>query len=166
MRIPPYYRNPLWQRFFAGIIMGAIISWALFLYMFGDLQEKQIQLIETQQNTIKELHDEVEIWQNEYEIVNKKNESKLLVQDISVRITNYKKYRLDPLSIFEVEQSIKKDFDSLLGKDLESVSRGKELLKRAVINKDIKINGRHYQLEVTELIIYTHIEIDLTIKQI
>ena len=166
MRIPPYYRNPLWQRFFAGMIIGAIIGWGLFLYMFGDLQEKQIQLIETQQDTIKDLHDELEIWQNEYEILNKKNENKLLVQDISVRITNYKKYRLDPLSIFEVEQSIKKDFDSLLGKDLESVSRGKELLKRAVINKDIKLNGRHYQLEIRELIIYTNIDIELSIKQI
>ena len=66
MRIPPYYRNPLWQRFFAGVIIGAIISWGLFLYMFGDLQEKQIQLIETQQDAIKDLHDELEIWQNEY----------------------------------------------------------------------------------------------------
>ena len=166
MRIPPYYRNPLWQRFFAGMIIGAIISWGLFLYMFGDLQEKQIQLIETQQDTIKDLHDELEIWQNEYEILNKKNENKLLVQDISVRITNYKKYRLDPLSIFEVEQSIKKDFDSLLGKDLESVSRSKELLKRAVMNKDIKLNGRHYQLEISELIIYTNIDMELSIKQI
>ena len=166
MRIPPYYRNPLWQRFFAGVIIGAIISWGLFLYMFGDLQEKQIQLIGTQQDAIKDLHDELEIWQNEYEILNKKNESKLLVQDISIRITNYKKYRLDPLSIFEVEQSIKKDFDSLLGKDLESVSRGKELLKRAIINKEIKLNGRHYQLDIKELIIYTHIDIELSIKQI
>ena len=166
MRIPPYYRNPLWQRFFAGVIIGAIISWGLFLYMFGDLQEKQIQLIGTQQDAIKDLHDELEIWQNEYEILNKKNESKLLVQDISIRITNYKKYRLDPLSIFEVEQSIKKDFDSLLGKDLESVSRGKELLKRAIINKEIKLNGRRYQLDIKELIIYTHIDIELSIKQI
>jgi len=166
MRIPPYYRNPLWQRFFAGVIIGAIISWGLFLYMFGDLQEKQIQLIETQQDAIKDLHDELEIWQNEYEILNKKNESKLLVQEVTVHITNYKKYRLDPLSIFEVEQSIKKDFESLLGKDLESVGHGKELLKRAIINKNIKLNGRHYQLEVQELILYTHIEISLSLKQI
>ena len=165
MRIPPYYRNPLWQRFFAGMIIGAVISWGLFLYMFGDLQEKQIQLIETQQDSIKALHDELEIWQNEYEILNKKNENKLLVQDISIRITNYKKYRLDPLSIFEVEQSIMKDFESILGNDLESVSRGKELLKRAITNKDIKLNGRHYRLEVTELIIYTNVEIELAIKQ-
>ena len=165
MRIPPYYRNPMWQRFFAGIAIGAVISWALFFYMFGDLQEKQVQLIQTQQDTIKDLSEEVDIWQSEYEILNKRNESRLLVQDVSVRITNYKKYRLDPLSVFEVEQSIQKDFSSLIGKDLENVSKGKELLKRAIINKDIKVNSRHYQLEIKELVIYTNIEIELTVRQ-
>ena len=64
-----------------------------------------------------------------------------------------------------MEQSIQKDFASLIGKDLESVSKGKELLKRAIINKDIKLNSRHYQLEIKELVIYTNIEIELTIKQ-
>ncbi len=166
MRIPPYYRSPLWQRFFAGVAIGAVISWCLFFYMFGDLQEKQVQLIQTQQDTIKDLYEEVDIWQSEYEILNKRNESRLLVQDVSVRITNYKKYRLDPLSIFEVEQSIQKDFSSLIGKDLEGVSKGKELLKRAIINKDIKLNSRHYQLDIKELVIYTNIEIELTIRQL
>ena len=165
MRIPPYYRNPMWQRFFAGIAIGAVMSWALFFYMFGDLQEKQVQLIQTQQDTIKDLSEEVDIWQSEYEILNKRNESRLLVQDVSVRITNYKKYRLDPLSVFEVEQSIQKDFSSLIGKDLENVSKGKELLKRAIINKDIKVNSRQYQLEIRELVIYTNIEIELAIRQ-
>ena len=165
MRIPPYYRNPMWQRFFAGIAIGAVMSWALFFYMFWDLQEKQVQLIQTQQDTIKDLSEEVDIWQSEYEILNKRNESRLLVQDVSVRITNYKKYRLDPLSVFEVEQSIQKDFSSLIGKDLENVSKGKELLKRAIINKDIKVNSRHYQLEIRELVIYTNIEIELAIRQ-
>lgn len=165
MRIPPYYRNPMWQRFFAGIAIGAVMSWALFFYMFGDLQEKQVQLIQTQQDTIKDLSEEVDIWQSEYEILNKRNESRLLVQDVSVRITNYKKYRLDPLSVFEIEQSIQKDFSSLIGKDLENVSKGKELLKRAIINKDIKVNSRHYQLEIRELVIYTNIEIELAIRQ-
>lgn len=165
MRIPPYYRNPLWQRFLAGTVIGAVISWCMFFYMFGDLQEKQVQLIQTQQDSIKDLTDELEIWQSEYEILNKKNESKLLVQDVSVTIANYKKYRLDPLSIFEVEQGIKKDFDSLLGKDLESVSKGKELLKRAIENKNIKINNRQYRLEVKELVIYTQIVLVLSIKQ-
>ena len=91
MRIPPYYRSPLWQRFFAGAAIGAVISWGLFFYMFGDLQEKQVQLIQTQQDTIKDLYEEVDIWQSEYEILNKKNESRLLVQDVSIRITNYNK---------------------------------------------------------------------------
>ena len=64
MRIPPYYRNPLWQRFFAGAVIGGIISWCLFFYMYLDLQEKQVLLIQTQQDTIKDLKNELEIWQS------------------------------------------------------------------------------------------------------
>ena len=48
---------------------------------------------------------------------------------------------------------------------MDGVSKGKELMKRAIENKEIKLNNRHYRLEIKELIIYTQIVIELTIKQ-
>lgn len=164
MRIPPYYRNPLWQRFFAGMVMGAIVAWIMFLYMHGVLQERQVQLIQTQQDTISDLTEEIDIWQNEYELLNRKNDQKLLVQDISIRIVDYKKYRIDPLSIFEMEESIREDLNSLLGKDLESIGKGKELVKRTITNKTVKINSKRYHFEIKEMIIYTTISIEVVIS--
>ncbi|MDV2888249.1 sporulation protein, partial [Alkalihalophilus pseudofirmus] len=49
MRIPPYYRRPSWQRFFAGMAIGGAISWCIFLYIFGVWQEENAKLIRKQQ---------------------------------------------------------------------------------------------------------------------
>ncbi len=43
MHIPPYYKRPSFQRFFAGICIGTIIGYLIFIYMFGELQEKWIE---------------------------------------------------------------------------------------------------------------------------
>nr|WP_235186695.1 hypothetical protein [Geobacillus sp. FW23] len=59
MRIPPYYQYPSWQRFFAGAAIGALISWFVFLYIFGVLQEKQVQ-------HVNELNEQIADLQNEF----------------------------------------------------------------------------------------------------
>lgn len=58
MRIPPYYRNSHWQRFFAGMAIGGIISWFIFLYIFGEWQEKYSMEISKQEETIRDLTKE------------------------------------------------------------------------------------------------------------
>ena len=50
MRIPPYYRKPTWQHFFAGMAIGGVISWFIFLYIFGVWQEDYSKQIKTQQS--------------------------------------------------------------------------------------------------------------------
>lgn len=42
MRIPEYYKYRGFQVLFAGMALGCIISWCVFLFMYGTLQEKQL----------------------------------------------------------------------------------------------------------------------------
>ena len=42
MHFIPYYKNKNWQRFFVGLFIGAIISYFIFIYMYGQLLEKRI----------------------------------------------------------------------------------------------------------------------------
>lgn len=58
MRIPPYYRRPSWQRFFAGMAIGGAISWCIFIYIFGVWQEKHTALIDKQSEKIIDLENE------------------------------------------------------------------------------------------------------------
>ncbi|MEH7108178.1 MULTISPECIES: sporulation membrane protein YtrI [Bacillaceae] len=164
MRIPPYYRNPTWQRFFSGMAIGGAISWCIFLYIHGVWQEESSKLIQSQQKEINDLENEKKIWQEDYERLNKENIDKLTVQKINIRIINWERYKLDDFSVFQTEDLVKDDLSVMLAKDLETVSKSKDLIKKMVENKPIKINEKRYKLKVKEMIIYTTLTINLEIQ--
>ena len=163
MRIPPLYRRPAWQRFFAGMAVGGVISWCIFLYIYGVWQEKNTELIRTQAKEIIDLNGEKKIWQEEYKEINKRNIEQLTVQKINIRIANWEKYKLDSLSVLETEDSVRDDISMMIAKDIETVYKSKDLLKKIIENKPIKINDKRYKLKVKEMVFYTNLSIQLEI---
>lgn len=164
MRIPPLYRRPSWQRFFAGMAVGGVISWCIFLYIYGVWQEKNTELIKEQAKKIIDLKAEKKIWQDEYKEINKRNIEQLTVQKINIRITNGEKYKLDSLSVLETEDSVRDDISLMIAKDIETVYKSKDLLKKIIENKPIKINDKRYKLKVKEMVFYTNLSIQLEIQ--
>jgi len=164
MRVPPYYKDRSWQRFFVGLALGGVVSWLLFLYMHGILQERQTMLIKTQQDEIQDLKDDIIIWQEEFKNLNKENIEKLLVQNITVKISNFKRYNLDLLSVAQTEEAVVEDLKTLKAKDIETVYKNKDLIKRVIENRLVTINGKKYRLEVDELIVFTNVYIQLKIN--
>jgi hypothetical protein len=164
MRIPPYYKRPSWQRFFSGMVIGGAISWVIFIYIYGVWQDKHFYKIRKQAKKIQELKDDITIWQQEYKEINKRNIEQLTVQKINVKITNWEKYKLDQLSVLETEESVKEDINMMLAKDIETVYKNKELLKKIIENKTFKINDKRYKLKVKEMVIYTTLTIQLEIS--
>jgi hypothetical protein len=164
MRIPPLYMRPSWQRLLAGTVIGGAISWCIFLYIFGVWQEEHTKLIREQKEEITELNNDLKIWQDEYKAANKKKIEQITVQKISVRITNWEKYDLDSFSAFEVEDKVKEDVGLMIAKDLETVYKSKDLIKKIIENKTIRINNKRYRLEVKEMVIYTTLSIQLEIR--
>lgn len=163
MRVPPYYHKPSWQQFFSGLILGGVISWGVFLYIFGVWQEKQANQIQKQKEEIQELKDDVKIWQEEFVSLNKKNIEQMTIQEIKIRITNYQRYDLDPLSIYQMEEGVKKEINMVIAKDLETVYKSRELLRRAIENEVIEVNNKRYRLKIKEIFIYTTLSILLEI---
>jgi hypothetical protein len=164
MRIPPLYRKPSYQRFFAGAAIGGAISWCIFLFINGTWQEKYTMLIREQQEKITDLENDIKIWQEEYKAANKRNIEKITVQNINVKITNWEKYNLDSFSVFQIEDSVKEDISMMTAKDLETVYKSKDLIKKIIENKIVKLkNGKSYRLEIKEMVIYTTLSIQLEI---
>ncbi|RDU36212.1 sporulation protein [Neobacillus piezotolerans] len=161
MRVPAFYNDKSWQRFFAGMAIGGVISWLLFIYMNGVLQEKQTLLIQEQKDTIQELRGDILIWQEEFKNLNKENIGHLLVQQITVKITNHQKYGLDLLSVHETEEAVLEDLKTLKAKDIETVYKNRDLIKRVIENRSVSLNGKKYRLEVKELVFFTNITIVL-----
>ncbi|WP_066369069.1 sporulation membrane protein YtrI [Neobacillus fumarioli] len=164
MRIPPYYRRPSWQRFFAGMAIGGAISWCMFLYINCVWQEKNAKLIRKQQQEIMDYKDDIKIWQEEYKAANKRNLEKITVQNINIKIANWEKYKLDEFSVFQTEDSVRDDIKMMLAKDIETVAKNKDLIKKIIENKPVKINEKRYKLKVKEMIIYTTLTIQLEIS--
>ncbi|MCJ8009630.1 sporulation membrane protein YtrI [Lederbergia wuyishanensis] len=165
MRIPPLYRKPSWQRFLAGAAVGGCISWIIFLYMFGVMQERNGFLIEEQANKIKQLQDQITIWQEDYRELNKKNEEMLTIQKVEVHLVGYERYQIkDRQSIFNVEESIQEDLKSLLAKDLSTVHKNKDIVKKTIENKVENINGKKYKFIVKEMYFYTTINITVELR--
>ncbi|WP_026693667.1 sporulation membrane protein YtrI [Peribacillus kribbensis] len=167
MRIPPYFKSPLWQRFFAGAAIGGIISWLVFFYMYSIMQEKLINKVHEQLESIKDLEEENRLWEADYNRLNDKNQERLTVQEIHVTLTNFLPYRLDRLSVAEAAEKIEDDLKStLLSKDLETVYESRSLLKRTIENKVLEINKKKYMLEVTEILYYTNLQVEVKLKQV
>lgn len=166
MRIPPYHRNPTWQRFLAGAALGSLISWVLFFYLFGIQQERQIVKIQEQEETILNLNQKISIWEEEYHKLNEQTEKGLTIQDVQVKIINGNYYKLDSLSIAETEEAIRDDLALLIAKDVKTIYNARILLKKSIENKLIDINKKKYRLEVTELIFYTDMYIEVKLERL
>jgi hypothetical protein len=165
MKIPPTYMWKQWRRFFTGMAIGGFLSWSIFVYIYGTWQEKQSKLIHEQEEAIKDLTEEKKIWQEEFQALNKKNQEKMTVQDIKIKINpkSAAKFNLDGLSVYDVEESVKEDLSIMVAKDLETVFRSRDLLKKVIENKVVKINSKRYRLEVKEVYIFTTLNIQLNI---
>ncbi|MEC2054705.1 sporulation protein [Peribacillus psychrosaccharolyticus] len=166
MRIPPYYRLPTWQRFFAGVVIGAIGSWFIFFYMYGVLQEKQISIIEIQRKEIHELKIKVGIWEQDFNKLNEETEKHLSVKEIRVNIVNDRFYDLDKLSVAEAEEVIRTDLTTLITKNVEDVYKTKALLKKSIENKILEINKKRYRIEITEIFFYKNMEIEVKLHRL
>ena len=159
MRIPPYYQKPPWQVFFAGVLIGGVISWFIFLYIYGEWQEEYSKKITKQQTTISKLENEKLIWQEEFKKINKENREKITVQSIYIKIKNKDKYDLDQFSVFQMEDEIKKDVGMMIAKDLDTAYNSRELIKKIIENKVLPVIEKRFKVKITEMTIYTTLSI-------
>ncbi|KAB2338818.1 sporulation protein [Cytobacillus depressus] len=163
MRIPPLYHKPAWQRFLAGMAIGGMISWFVFLYIFGEWHEKYSKEIKLQKEEIAELRNDKKIWQEEFKELNNKNRAQLTIQDIKIKIINSDKYKLDSYSVYVIENEINDDIHMMMAKDLDTVHKSQDLIKKIIENKIFKVNEKRYRVEVKVMTIYTTLSVHLEI---
>ena len=165
MRIPTLYKKPNWQRFFSGIVIGACISWLIFLYFFAQSQEQTSLLIQEQKEKIKELQEHLSIWKTDYDQLNKQNTELLTIQKITVTVSGFDKYNIkDKQNIFYVEDQLKDDLQPLLTKNLDETFNNKDIVKRTIENKMITINGKKYSFLVKQMYFFTTLDIVVELK--
>jgi len=164
MKAPPERLSIGWAKFFVGIFFGFIISWLVFIYMYGVTEEEQVKQISELKMINKSLIRDKNILIESTERLNKENKRNLTVQEIQVTILNYKQYNLNEFTKLRLVDDVKNDLSHLLTQDIKSVSRNRELLRRAVENKVYIKDDRRFKLEVDTIYFDTILEITLKIK--
>ncbi|MFB7139860.1 sporulation membrane protein YtrI [Gottfriedia sp. NPDC056225] len=164
MKAPPERLSQAWAKFFVGIFFGFIISWLVFIYMYGVTEEEQVKQISELKMLNNEYLRDKNIFFENMERMNKENKRKLTVQEIKVTILNSKQYNLNEFTTLQLVNDVKNDLSNLLTQDIKSVSQNRELLRRAIENKVYIKDDRRFKLEIDTIYFDTVLEITLKIK--
>src|SRR5690349_206005 len=134
MKVPSSLSNR-WKLFLGGAAVGGILSWIIFLYIYGVFQEEQTKTLETQEAQIKKLTEDLRVLTEDQKKENEENKNMLTIQEIEIEIVDYEKYNLNSLTVETLTTSIRDDLRHLLTQNIRSVANNKELLKKAIENK-------------------------------
>ncbi|WLR46031.1 hypothetical protein LC065_10400 [Halobacillus litoralis] len=162
MHFPAYHKNKEWRRFFAGLVLGAIIGYTFFIYVHGQLQQKY-----TEEHI--EMTAQLSEWETKYEALlnnqNQKSEGKpMSVKEISVAFTNAKKLEVDLLTQHQLNALVKDQLVTVSGKDVSIVADQVDLIISTIENKNYVVDDFTYELKVTKLIVSETMTLHLEIK--
>ncbi|GEL76860.1 sporulation membrane protein YtrI [Tenuibacillus multivorans] len=164
MHIPPYYKRPSWQAFFIGILVGVVIGYLFFLYVYGEHTERWIEENLTLRQEIKELEQDVELLRQDKDDINMERERRLTIQDVEVEFTNIEDLNLDRFTVIRLTDLVEDEVGTVAGRNIESVSDQRELLIRTIENKTFRVNDIQYQVKVDQLIIGPTLTVTLEIS--
>lgn len=165
MHLVPYYKNKNWQRFLAGLFVGALLSYFVFIYMYGQLLEKRIE--ENLQLRIEkqELQLAYQTLEQKMSDLNQKYQEKLTVHSIEIKITNAETFKLDRFSLHELQELLRSEVNVILGKEVTTLTEHYPLLIRTIENKPYNVDDFSYQAKVKHLFINEHSEIHIELDK-
>lgn len=160
IHLPPYHKLPSWQRFFAGVLLGAILAYPILLYMYGSMYEEL--LVENTKLTaeVEELKKQNEALLKDQEQL----EAPLTVETLDISIINGEDFKMDRLITHQLEQLIQDEIDYLIGEELNYVARSEHLIISAIENKPFTVDEFVYYFEVTLLTIGPNMKINVQAK--
>ncbi|MDM5156779.1 hypothetical protein QUF88_23995 [Bacillus sp. DX1.1] len=165
MKVPSASIAKRWYLFLGGAAVGGILSWIIFLYIYGVFQEDQARTIGKQEKIINEQKQRLHVLLEDRNKLNEENKNLLTIQEIKIEISNHDKYDLDSLTLENITTSIQNDLRHLLTKHVQSVAKNKELLKKTIENKVYKHYDRSYRFKIETISFDTVLEISINIKQ-
>ncbi|WP_088103810.1 sporulation membrane protein YtrI [Halalkalibacter urbisdiaboli] len=159
MRVPPPHLLTGWQRFLAGIVIGALIGWFFFLLHYGQIYGNLVMKMSEQEDTIKDQEKRIDELVSEQEMQNEENKKKLTIQKVEIIFKNERKLKLNKLTAYELKQQALSELTFLERKDIETVSKTKDLMIRTLENKVFQVGESRYQLDIEEIYLFTTVQL-------
>lgn len=164
MHIPPLFKKRNWQILILGLSFGGIIAYMITMYMYGVMYENLLEENIHLKEEIVELNKRNENLLRDQESLDEKHIELMRIETIEIEIKNEENMGFDRLAILQLKQSIKREVDHIIGKNIESVSENDQLLISSVENKAFKIDDFFYYFRVYQLTIAKQVKISLEAK--
>jgi NADPH-dependent 7-cyano-7-deazaguanine reductase QueF-like protein len=164
MHIPPYYKKPSWQRFFVGAVCGGIIAYVILIYMYGSMYEALLEENKQLKSRVSDLTVQNEALTKDKEDLTEKTNKALVIENIEIDIDNWEKYKMDRLTVYELEELIKEEINHLIGEKVSIVAESDFLLERAIENKSYKLNDVIYYFNISKMTISETLKLTLEAK--
>ncbi|TXC81583.1 hypothetical protein FS935_22030 [Metabacillus litoralis] len=163
MRVPELYNQKSWQFLLVGVFIGSLISWLLFLYFFGQLQDKQLLKIQELQGEVESLKKDKEVLYEDIKNANKKSLELLTLQEINVEIINAEKYHLTTFGEYKLKQNIRNEISSLLTNNINGITENMEIIIKSIENKQYLIENNVLKVKVSRFALTTTLTIKISI---
>lgn len=164
MHIPPYYKRKSWQRFFAGVFIGMVVAFVIFMFMYGKYSERWIEENMELHSKLNQLQYNYNNLTKDKEELDRKSKEQLTISSIEIELLDTKKLKLDRLIIFQLKDLIKQQLQTVIGKDLETVYKNRKLVESTIENKQYVVDDFTYSVRVEQLTIYKTLYLSLKVN--
>ncbi|RCW66307.1 sporulation membrane protein YtrI [Saliterribacillus persicus] len=155
MHIPPYYKRSSWQRFFSGCVIGSILAYLIFLFIYGRFYEEWVEENLYLRSQLRDLEKNYQTLEENHLALDKKSKENILIEEVNVQFENLKALKLqnDRMMVHQLEEAVKQEIEHIIGKEIDVVSETVELLITSVENKRYKVDEFYFQAEINTLIL-------------
>lgn len=161
MHVPPYHKRKGWQRFLAGGFIGAILAYAIFIYMYGSMYERLFEENQHLEADVKELEDQNEALLQDKKDLDKEKSEEATVEKIEITIANKDELEIDRLLIHELEGKVQETLKHVINQEVSIVGESEHLLVSTLEKQEIEIDDFTYQFHVTRLIVSKKLKVTL-----
>ncbi|UOQ86280.1 sporulation membrane protein YtrI [Gracilibacillus salinarum] len=167
MHIPPYYKRPGWQRFLAGICIGTIVGYFVFIYMFGELQQKWIEEKLAMQSELQDLQHSYDTLLKNHQQLDQETKNGIQIQELEIEFLNLEKVNIDndrPM-VQQLDQVLRNEASSAIGKSVDDLSNSIDLLISSIENKIINIDDFRFQATVSRVIVGETLRLSIELEK-
>jgi len=161
MRMPNETQIKKWHHFIGGLIIGAIVAYIIFIFMYGQLHKQLLTDKYTLETEISELESQNERLLQDKQDLDEQANKTIVVEKIDINIMNEKDLRIDRLVSHQLIDLLKDDIEHLLGQDITIVEQSVELLISTIENKPLTIQDMTYEFTVERLVISSQLKLSL-----
>ncbi|MFC4403676.1 sporulation membrane protein YtrI [Gracilibacillus xinjiangensis] len=167
MHIPPLYKRPGWQRFLAGSVIGAFIAYFIFVFMYGEMQEKWIEENLALRGELLELKETHNALVENHRILDEQAKEGIEIKEVTITFTNLKTYKIehDRIMIQQLNEAIKQETSQMIGMNLAEVTNSTDLLIRAIENKTITIDDFKFRAKVKKMIVTETLQLSIELSK-